>query len=65
MTKQIEASGYDFKPKRFPELDAINELIKSAYEYAVNGNLEKSKELYSKAEVTLNKITKKSNGRND
>lgn len=56
MTERKETSGYDFRPTGFPELDAINGLIKLAHEYAKNGNLEKSKELASKAETALNEI---------
>lgn len=50
--------NYDFRPTGFPELDAINGLISLAAKYAQNGDLEKSRELASKAGAALDKITK-------
>jgi len=49
---------YDFRPTGFPELDAINGLIKLADKYAEMGNMEKCKELTASIEKALSKIKK-------
>jgi hypothetical protein len=47
---------YDFSPTDFPELDAINGLIKLADEYAERGNMKKYRELCAKVEKALANI---------
>lgn len=60
--KELQKMGgfeYDFRPTRFPELDAINGLIQLADMYARDGNIEKANELSNKAQEALDKIKNK------
>lgn len=62
--KELQKMGggrfeYDFRPTGFPELDAINGLIKLADSYARDGNIEKANELSNKAKEALDKIKSK------
>lgn len=51
--EKITELGYDFRPTGYPDLDAINGLIELADRYMKEGNIEKCKELYNKAEKAL------------
>ena len=48
-----EKFEYDFRPTGYPDLDAINGLIRLADRYAKDGNIEKYKELSNKAKKAL------------
>lgn len=54
LKEKIEKPEYDFRPTGYPDLDAINGLIRLADRYAKEGNIEKCKELSNKAEKALN-----------
>ena len=56
--KRMKEPEYDFSSTgtEFPELDAINGLIKLADEYAERGNMEKYRELCAKVEKALANI---------
>lgn len=54
--KRIRGPEYNFSSTEFPELDAINGLIKLADEYAERGNMEKYRELCAKIEKALARI---------
>ena len=51
--KIIREPEYDFRPTGYPDLDAINGLIRLAGRYAEEGNIEKYKELSNKAKKAL------------
>lgn len=53
LKEKIEKPEYDFRPTGYPDLDAINGLIRLADRYAKEGNIEKYKELSNKAEKAL------------
>lgn len=50
---------YDFRPTGYPDLDAINGLIRLADRYAKEGNIEKANELSNRAQEYLDKIKSK------
>lgn len=51
--KKITELEQDFRPTGYPDLDAINGLIKLADRYRKEGNIEKCKELSNKVKKAL------------